>query len=251
MVGVIYEYFIGGKYYVGKTYMEQRKRIDKHKYDALTLKKDHPFCKAIRKYGWEETRASYRVIETVEADNAQALNVKLIERESYWIEQRNSLIPNGYNIYTKGQEQIPHTANKSEIYKRVSESLKGKYRNNPSSSRKVYCVEQQKWYPSISEAERANGVAKGSIGKAASGANVHSAGLTWNFTGENSEAREDLLRKQRKPIKCIETGETFESVYSACKHYFGEDAMRMKCRIQNGLRHGWAVNGLHFEYLDM
>lgn len=251
MEGVIYEYFIGGKYYVGKTYTQQRKRIDKHKYEAFTLKKDHPFCRAIRKYGWEATRASYKVIETVTADDAQTLNKMLIERESYWIEQRNSLVPNGYNIYTKGQEMIPHTDGKAEIYKRVSENLKGKYMNSPSVSRKVYCVEQQRWYPSISEAERQNNLAKGSVEKAASGKNVHAGNLTWNYTGANEPAREDLLRKQRKPIRCIETKEIFVSIYEATKHYFGEDAIRMKCRIQNGLRHGWAVNGLHFEHLDM
>ena len=51
MTGIIYQYKIGNKYYVGKTYGLERKRIDKHKYEALTLKKDHPFCRAIRKYG--------------------------------------------------------------------------------------------------------------------------------------------------------------------------------------------------------
>lgn len=38
MRGVIYCYTLSGKKYVGKTLTEERKRIDKHKFDALTKK---------------------------------------------------------------------------------------------------------------------------------------------------------------------------------------------------------------------
>jgi hypothetical protein len=250
MQGVIYEYIIGGKYYVGKTYMKERKRINKHKYEALTLKKAHPFCRAIRKYGWEKARKSYRVIEIIETDTKQELNQKLIEREEYWIKERNSVVPNGYNIYKNGQEKIPYTVNKEEIYRRVSNSLKGKYLNHPSTSRKVYCIEQKKWYLSISEAERVNGIARGSIGKAASGVNVTSGGLTWSYDGKYHN-RIDELKAKRKPIICVETGQIYPSVYAAAQSIFGEKEGRFKkCRIQASIRAGWAVDGLHYKTLD-
>lgn len=66
MKGVIYQYHVGNKYYVGKTYGLERKRIDKHKYEALTKNAQTPFARAIRKYGWETVKASYEVIEVIE-----------------------------------------------------------------------------------------------------------------------------------------------------------------------------------------
>ena len=250
MIGVIYEYKIGKKYYVGKTYMKERKRINKHRYEALTLKKDHPFCKAIRKYGWDNVRKGYSVIEKIEADTKQNLNIKLIEHEEYWIKVKNSVTPNGYNIYKNGQQKIPYTANKEEIYRRVSKSLKGKYMNHPSTSRKIYCIEQNKWYSSISEAERVNEIAKGSIGKAASGVNVTAGGLMWSYDGKQHK-RIDRIKAKRKPIICVETGQKYESVYAAAISIFGEKEGRYKkCRIQASIRDGWAVNGLHYKSLD-
>lgn len=249
MKGVIYQYCVDGKYYVGKTYTAERKRIDKHKYEALTLKKDHPFSRVIRKYGWETVRGSYEVVEEVFADTLEDLNEKLIERESYWISVRNSTVPNGYNIYSKGTKTPPHTKNKSEIYERVSKSLKGKYMNCPSTSRPVYCIEQKKWYPSVSEAERVNNMSRGSVGKAASGVNVTAGGLRWSFNGKPND-REDKTKSSRKQIRCIETGAVYESIYSAAKSIWGDECLKMKCRIQASLKNGWAVSGKHFEYFE-
>lgn len=246
MQGVIYQYNIGGKLYIGKTLMKQRKRMNKHKYEAFTLMKDHPFCRAIRKYGWECAKQGYSVIEVIEAEDKQTLNSLLVEREAYWIKEKNTLVPNGYNIYSKGQEQIPHTYNKDEIYERVSKSLKGKYMNHPSTSKPIYCVEQDKWYPSIREAERVNGIARGSINKVANGENVTAGGFRWSFDGKAPE-RIDGIKAKKKPIYCIETGVKYESIYLASKEIFGNT--NQKCRIYASLKHGWAVDGLHFAYL--
>jgi hypothetical protein len=74
MQGVIYRYTSpSGKIYVGQTLYLQRKRIDKHKYEAFTKHCETPFGHAIRKYGWEAIRATYTVIETVEAEDRKAL----------------------------------------------------------------------------------------------------------------------------------------------------------------------------------
>lgn len=82
MQGVIYRYTSPcGKIYVGQTLYLQRKRIDKHKYEAFTKHCETPFGHAIRKYGWEAIKATYTVIETVEAEDKKALKAKLTERE--------------------------------------------------------------------------------------------------------------------------------------------------------------------------
>lgn len=248
MIGIVYQYKIKNKYYVGKTYMLERKRIDKHKYEAYTKNSQTPFCRAIRKYGWDEVLKGYSVIERMESNDVVSLNKKLIEREAYWIQKRNSVIPNGYNIYSKGTATPPTLKNKEEMYSKVSKSLKGKYMNHPSTSKRVYCIEQDKWYASISEAERQNGIARGSINKVLKQINVTAGGLTWSYDGSTNK-RIDKIKASRKAVKCIETNERFESVYSLAKTLWGDEAMKKKSRIQNGIKNGWAVDGLHYTFI--
>lgn len=216
MTGIVYQYEINAKYYVGKTYGAERKRKSKHKYEAFTLNKQTPFSRAIRKYGWEYAEKGYSVIETVEADTVEELNALLVDREEYWIKQRNSVVPNGYNIYSRGTQTPPHTYGKEQIYKRVSESLKGKYMNCETTSRPVYCIEQKRWYPSISEAERQNNIVKSSVGKAASGKNVTAGGLHWNYDGTD-KVRQNLHKAISKPVYCVETGVQYPSIYAVAK----------------------------------
>lgn len=246
--GIIYQYRIENKYYVGKTYGLERKRIAKHKYEALTLKSNRPFQRAIRKYGWDVALSGYSVIEEIFADTKEGLNAQLITREAYWIQKRNSVVPNGYNVFKSGQIEIPHAQGKEDIYKRVSLSLKGKYMNAEYSSKRVYCVEQDKWYPSISEAERSNAISRGSIGKVAAGQHCTAGGLTWTFDGSKN-GKKNQIKGSRKPVQCLETGEIFNSVYDAAQHLWGTEAGKKKCRIQNSLKHGWAVDGKHFVYI--
>ena len=247
MRGVIYCYTLSGKKYVGKTITEERKRIDKHKFDALTKKANTPFARAIRKYGWENARKSYEVLEEVFADTKESLQSILCQKEEEWIEKMGSLVPNGYNVYKKGQDHLLCAKNKEEMYRKISVSLKGKYMNQEATSRKIYCVEQDKWYPSISEAERINGIARGCIGKAASGINCKAGGLTWSYDGSNSN-REDLIKKSRKPVLCIETGIVYDSIYAAAKALYGKDASVRKTGIQAAIKRNGTACGYHFKF---
>lgn len=249
MKGIIYQYKINAKYYVGKTFGLERKRKDKHRYEAYTLQKQTPFARAIRKYGGETVEKGYSIIETIEAETKDELNRLLIEREAYWIKERNSITPNGYNVMASGSISPPHTYNKEEIYKRVSESLKGKYMNCPATSRPVYCIEQKQWYPSISEAERQNRLAKGSVEKSASGKNVSAGGLHWSYE-ETDTYRADLIKASRKPVYCVETGKQYPSVYAVAKDLFGDKASSKKSLVQNALRHNRKTCGLTFRYVN-
>lgn len=181
--------------------------------------------------------------------NPKELQQKLTERETFWIIKRNSLVPNGYNVYAKGQSSPPYTANKQEVYKKISDSLKGKYMNSEATSKKIYCIEQDKWYPSISEAERINHISRGSIGKAASGINVKAGGLTWSYDG-SIRHRDNLIKASRKRVLCVETGDVFDSIYAAAKFLFGDKASTKKCAIQAAIKRNGTANGLHFKLLD-
>lgn len=79
---------INGKQYVGQTIHSAEKRFVEH------CKPSETTCRllnrAIRKYGKEAFDVS--VLEEVEARD------KLDEREIYWIQQMNTLSPNGYNL---------------------------------------------------------------------------------------------------------------------------------------------------------
>lgn len=243
MIGVIYQYNINGKLYIGKTYTKERKRQAKHKFEALSLNKHTPFSRAIRKYGWEYVLSTYSVIEKIEAETKQELNKKLIERESYWIETKNSLVPNGYNIYSKGQITIPHTYNKEEIYERVRKSLKGKYLNN-KSSRMIYCLELDTWYPSIREAERQTGIRDDSIGKCASGVNPTAGGYHWSYDGKTFRFEKEKARK--KVIK-VETGEIFNSILEASKSI--DDKPSTYGQLKTAIKKGWACKGNHYKLI--
>ena len=249
MTGIIYQDEIGNKLYIGKTYMQERKRKSKHKYEAFTLNKPTPFARAIRKYGWEEALNGYSVIERIEEETVENLNRKLIEREAFWIKEKNSLVPNGYNVMPNGSKTPPHTYDKREIYARISKSLKGKHLNNPETSRRVYCVEQKRWYPSESEAERQNGLSRSTVSKAAQGINVCAGGLHWAYE-ENGKPRESKLNAIKKPIICVETGKIYPSIYAVAKELYGEKASAKKSAIQNALRFNRKTSGLTFRYVN-
>lgn len=243
MTGVIYQYKINNKLYIGKTYTQERKRQAKHKFEALRLNKQTPFARAIRKYGWEEVLKGYSVIEKIENNDKKELNKKLIERESYWIKKKNTIVPNGYNIYARGQETIPHTLNKDEIYEKVSKTLKGKYLNN-NSSRMVYCLELDKWFVSIREAERQTGIRDDGIGKSASGINPTAGGYHWSYDGINFRFNKEKVRKK---VKRIETGEIFNSILEASKSIDNKESTYGQ--LKTAIKKGWACKGYHYELI--
>lgn len=245
--GVIYCYCIEGKYYVGKTLMQERKRIAKHKFDALTKNSQTPFARAIRKYGWQSVVSSYRVIEEIFDDDKQSLNSNLIVREKYWIEKYNSLIPNGYNVYKEGQESIPHIHNKQEMYLLVSKSLKGKYLNQPYSSKPVYCVELSRWFPSAQEAKRELGINHDSISRCAKGLICKAGGYTWNYTGSSATRKSGLMSKE---IICVENGKKFSSCKDVAKWIVGintdKKISNVYSNVKTAVKNGWACCGYHF-----
>jgi group I intron endonuclease len=98
-MSVIYQFVnnITQKIYVGQA-VDYKQRIRNHKFN-LKQNKNTPFYNALKKYGWENF--SINIIEECEEN-------KLNEREVYWIEEKNSLYPNGYNLL-EGGKQARHT----------------------------------------------------------------------------------------------------------------------------------------------
>ena len=266
MKGIIYSYKINEKYYVGKTYDKEKKRQKQHKYNA-THGTQTPFCHAIRKYGWENVLKTYEVLETIEKETIEELNYELIEKECYWIKEKQSLIPNGYNVHFSNHKKIPYIPNKEERYKKVSKALKGKYMNPKYSSKKIICVETGVEYPSISECERQMGFAKNTVGNVLRGKYKTHKGYHFAYTElpnieyignvkrkystieEANEARRKYIKKVSKPIVCVETGEVYGSIREAVRMKYGGNE---NCRrhIQESIKYGWKVKGYSWKLLN-
>jgi group I intron endonuclease len=104
-MGIIYEIInnINGKSYVGQTRRILNERINSHKNERT---KNTPLYNAIRKYGWKNF--SVKIIETCEVID---LNCK----EIYWIKEKNTLYPNGYNLSSGGNQYSHNQYTKNKI----------------------------------------------------------------------------------------------------------------------------------------
>lgn len=111
-MSVIYEFVnnINQKVYVGQA-IDYKQRIRTHKFN-LKQDKNTPFYNALKKYGWENFS-----INIIEECGTNELN----EREVYWIEEKKSLYPNGYNLLEGGNQARHNDITKQKI----SNSRKG------------------------------------------------------------------------------------------------------------------------------
>lgn len=240
MRGVVYKYTINDKCYIGKTLMDERKRINKHKYEALTKKTNTPFARAIRKYGWEKVLKSYDVIEEFYADDKSDLQKILYEKETYYILKYNTLVPNGYNIYAKGQEHIIHKyKNKQQMYDKISKSLKGKYLNN-SNSKKVYCVELNKWFPSISQASRDLNIPMDSI----SAVCRHKCATAYGYRFTYDINNIPNYKRSTQEIKCVELDMNFNSVRDALEYM--NLPYNKRSELKHAIKNKWKFNNYHW-----
>lgn len=234
MEGIIYRYNSpNGKIYVGQTLGIERKRIDKHKFEALTKKCETPFGNAIRKYGWETIRATYTVVERVKAETKNELKEKLTERENYWIEKYGSYVPDGYNVKLTNQMRLGGYRDKTEMYKKISKSLKGKYLNSTSNSKPIIEIKTQVKFPSISEASRKTGISVQVICRILKGKQLQSNGKIFCYLDENGNADEKNLRSSKRkqlPVYCPELDKTFVSSYEAAK-YIGKPDGKSNIRL--------------------
>lgn len=257
MEGRIYCYHSpSNKYYVGKTYCSDKKRQKDHKYCAYTRKDNYPFAKAIRKYGWVEILKTYQILEIIYAETKEELNRKLVDRENYWMDTMNTLVPNGYNVQHSNHIELPHNPNKEETYKKISEKLKGR-NNNPLCSNRVLCVETGIIYPSVREAERANNFPMNTIGGCLQGRQHTAKGFHWKFVDKKTpefnieKARsKPLVEKHSQKIEviCVETQKKYECINDCARDMFG--SKDYKRGISKSCKTGCAYHNYHFEFLN-
>lgn len=90
---------INGKCYIGQTDKTAWRRFTQHKCKARNgYNKNRPIHIAINEYGEDNF-----VAETLETGISES---EIDSREKYWIEEENSMYPNGYNVQSGGKDHF-------------------------------------------------------------------------------------------------------------------------------------------------
>jgi group I intron endonuclease len=203
---------INGKIYIGQTITTLKQRWKCHKYS----KDDCLFHKAIRKYGAE----NFTVEQIDVATDMEELNKK----EKYWIEFYDCMIPKGYNSTTGGDSFLFYEG----VRKKMSEKRKG-----VPTNRHLF-GEANPFYGKTHSEETRRKLSE----------------YAKQRTGErNPFYGHKLTQKQKdahcKRVRCVETGEVFESMAEACAKYNIDPSTMSKVlrKIE-----GKTCKGFHWEY---
>lgn len=223
--------FPNNKYYVGITRQDVNNRWKK---DGKGYKTQKVMWKAIQKYGWNNIK--HEII-------FESINKKEIEqKERYYITEvyHSNDKKFGYNIESGGN--YTGKASISTIEKRIKK-LKGKKRSKEQIKR-------------ISDAHKGIHMKEETKQKM-------SKIMSKKYIGKNNpmygkkltkEHREKLLAgilatRKRKPIRCIETGETFESLQAAANFLglFRKGSSNLLYALKKSTH---TCKGYHWEYVE-
>lgn len=233
-----------GKRYIGITSQTAENRWRNGK----GYKSNQPFYKAIMKYGWDNIEHII-VAEGLSLEQAAEMECRLIEK--YQTQDKRL----GYNVCNGGEHGwigVHHTEEakikmslakkgkpsnrigrklSDETKKKLSESHKGKYRGKP-----VQPKEQKAKYDE-------NGKRIFS--------DEHKRKISERLRGieRSAEVRSNMSKaqtKMKRPVRCIDTGEKFESITDASRKFnINKTLIVRTCKGQNQ-----TAKGLRFEYIN-
>lgn len=182
---------INGKIYIGQS-IEIERRWQKH----LVANDDFVIHRALKKYGKENF--DFSIIE-------ECNSLELNNKEKYWIDYYNSLIPNGYNMIPGGAQELGLAKGKPvQQY-----DLKGNFIAE---------------YPSAHQADYATGINYSSICACCRGEKLYTKQYQWKYL--NSEKKiidisQDIKVQSETPIWQYDLNENFIREYKN----FNEAAM--------------------------
>lgn len=120
-------------------------------------------------------------------------------------------------------------------------------KNHPAFSKPVICLQTGVEYPSASEAERQTGINKAHILSCASGKYLNAGGLKWGFIVNGVPVYPKREDRNKRRIKCVETGEEFESVTEAAKKVCPDVC---PSSLGSAIRRGHRYRGKRYIYID-
>ena len=115
--------------------------------------------------------------------------------------------------------------------------------------KRILCVETGEIFHSIVEAANKNGTTFKGISNVLHGRAITAGGFHWKYADENLNYAirdENDRHDKRKPVLCVETGEVFQSMADAAKH-FGIFASGIY-EVLNGIK--VTTGGYHWKYAD-
>lgn len=208
-----------GKVYIGITKQNPSKRWK----NGLGYEDNGRFYNAIKKYGWNSFKHEI-LYDSLTAEEAALIEKRLIqEYKSY--DRRY-----GYNLTFGGEENCPTSETKSKISESVknvwaseeyktatSEKMIGVKRSN--ASREAMSVAQKKRFERIEERQRISERQRGKTRSEEAKRKTRESLKKYYSSPENlqkaREAQKKSIEAIKKRVKCIDTGEVFESVRDA------------------------------------
>ena len=221
-----------GKSYIGQTWNENKRKREHQKYGKVGA-----FANAIRKYGFENMM--YTVLHR---DITSQENMNILER--YEIENNNTLSPNGYNLDSGGAKGKVWSQQSKDLMSKILKGRPGKKMSELSKQK----IREARARQIISIESRMK-VSEKLLGTKRSSETVLK--MKKYHSNRPKEHIKHLLesRRNRRYVRCIETGIIYESCWDAAK------SKRSKCK--NGSMIIMAINGkcktaygYHWEYAD-
>lgn len=238
MIGYIYKSEIAKKIYIGKTTSKLESRVKSHLNHAFVQNYTTEICKALRTLSKEDAFNSFSIIEIIEEPDYESLEAHLCKRENYWMDEYNSMFPNGYNV------------------NRSFPSKKRYVKTQPpreSIMRAVICIETGKVFLSMTEAAKSVNVDISAVYHCLKGINNTAGGKHWRYVdGEYHKCtRPEGQRNkvsQSKPVICKETGIRYPSAGEAQRQTGIGSAHILKCAngkaiTAGGFKWGFIIDG--------
>lgn len=229
IIGYIYKITnkINNKSYVGLTTSSVRTRWYKHTNKSSGCS---ALANAIKKYGREN-------FELTVIDTAISLE-ELKKKESVYIQQENTIAPNGYNLTTGGEASSPS----KEVRLKIAKALEERARPE-AVRRKLSIAHTGKKRGPCSEEVR-NKISTASKGRKLTDDHRKKLSEAKKNKPVSLAAREKSREKTAKKIQCVETGDIYNSVTEASAT-FGIDVSWI-CKICKGKQK--TAKGYSFKY---
>ena len=214
------ENLINHKIYIGQS-IEIEKRFQKH----LNANDNFIIHKALKKYG--KQNFSFQILEECEVS-------ELNNKEIYWINYYNSLVPNGYNMIPGGSNGAGYAKGK----KILQYDLNGKFIAE---------------FPSANQASKATNINQSSICACARGEIIHTKNFQWKYKDSNKIISKiniiDIAINKREILQYNLQGELIQE-YSSLKEA-AEKTQISKSIISKVCNHkGWTAGGYFWCYKE-
>lgn len=223
---------VNGKVYIGQTIKGFNKRKRTHVYELLNNRHNNKKLQnAWNKYG--SKNFEFSIIEFCEES-------ALDEKERYYIQKYNSF-RFGYNMTIGGKQVMQNRSHSLETRKKFSEIRKSLWIDNEYKERmmnrpvyygsessratRVICINDQRIFDSMMEAGEYYGIGMKKVSSCCTGhceyTGLEETGIKLQFAyyEEGKEYTLKLIKhcNERKRVKCLTTGEVFNSVAEASK----------------------------------